>query len=92
MSELSKQCLLIEKCKKVSQINCTDRDYINCDFFKNLIGVNCDRIVGNCKKCRFTIYCNRPNNETKPKVKFPKPQVQTQINHDYKEEFRMPER
>jgi hypothetical protein len=95
MSELKQQCPLLEKCKKASQIYCTDRDYINCDFFKNLISTNCDRLLSKCVKCKYTKECTRPNNITKPKrnpsIHNQKPQSYP-IAHDYKEEFRMPER
>jgi len=34
---LKEQCPMLEKCRKVIGIDCTDRDFQNCDFFKNLL-------------------------------------------------------
>jgi hypothetical protein len=58
------QCPLLVNCQAVSEITCTDRNFVECEFFRGDLVRFCGRIGGHCERCRYYAWCRRP--EKKP--------------------------
>jgi hypothetical protein len=56
---LKVQCPMLQQCLDASKIDCTDRDFVNCNFFRQCLTAYCDLKVHNkCGVCKYHCFCN----------------------------------